>query len=46
MKNILVVDNESLHTNQISDLFPGQNITFCKYNKIPDTKKYDLIVLS
>ena len=46
MKSILVVDNESLHTNQISDLFPGQNITFCKYNEIPDTKKYDLIVLS
>ncbi|MFZ2150953.1 MAG: gamma-glutamyl-gamma-aminobutyrate hydrolase family protein [Candidatus Absconditicoccaceae bacterium] len=46
MINILVVDNESLHTNQISDLFPGKNITFCKYNEIPDTKKYDLIVLS
>ena len=46
MHNILVVDNESLHTKEIGLLFPGQNITFCQYNKIPDTKNYDLIVLS
>lgn len=46
MKNILIVDNESLHTKEITALFPGQNITFCKYNKIPDTKNYDLIILS
>ena len=46
MKNILVVDNESLHTKEIANLFPGQNIDFCKYNKIPDIKKYNLIVLS
>jgi len=46
MHHILIVDNESLHTKEIVALFPGQHITFCKYNKIPDTKKYDLIVLS
>lgn len=46
MKYILVVDNESLHTKEIANLFPGQNIDFCKYNKIPDTKNYDLVVLS
>jgi len=46
MKSILVVDNESLHTKQIFALFPGQNIVVCKYNRIPDVKKFDLIILS
>ncbi len=46
MKNILVIDNESKHTKEIAKLFPGQKITICQYNKIPDTKKFDLIVLS
>ena len=46
MKNILIVDNESKHTKEISALFPGQKISICEYNKIPDTKNFDLIVLS
>lgn len=46
MHHILVVDNESLHTQEIAALFLGQKITVCMYNKIPDTKKYDLIILS
>lgn len=46
MKNILVIDNESKHTKEISKLFPGQKISFCAYNEIPDTKKFDLIILS
>jgi len=46
MFNILIVDNESIHTQEIALLFPGKNITICPYNQIPDTKKYDLIVLS
>ena len=46
MHNILIVDNESLHTQEIAQLFPGKKITICPYNKIPDTKKYDLIILS
>lgn len=46
MKEILVVDNESLHTQEIAKLFPGKKITVCPYYKLPDVKKYDLIVLS
>ena len=46
MKNILVIDNESKHTKEISKLFPGQEITLCEYNKSPDTKNFDLIILS
>ena len=46
MHHILIVDNESKHITEISALFPGQKISFCEYNKIPDTKKFDLIVLS
>ena len=46
MKNILIIDNESRHTKEICNLFPGQKITICKYDKIPDTKDYDLIILS
>lgn len=46
MFNILIVDNESIHTKEIGLLFPGQKITICAYNKIPDTKKYNLIILS
>lgn len=46
MKHILIVDNQSLHTKEIAKLFPKQKITICPYNKIPDTKKYDFIVLS
>ena len=44
--NILIIDNESKHTKEIAALFPGQKITICPYNKIPDTKKFDLIILS
>lgn len=44
--DILVVDNESKHTKEIAMLFPGQDISYCTYKKIPDTKKYDLIILS
>lgn len=46
MLHILVVDNQSKHTKEISALFPGQKISTCLYNKIPDTKKFDLIILS
>jgi len=46
MKNILIIDNESKHTKKIANLFPDDKITFCKYNKIPDTKAYNLIILS
>lgn len=46
MHSILIVDNESRHTQEIALLFPGKKITICSYNNIPDTKKYDLIVLS
>lgn len=46
MHSILIVDNESLHTQEIALLFPDNKITICPYNQIPDTKKYDLIILS
>jgi len=46
MQSILIVDNESIHIEEIALLFPGKNITFCHYNKIPDTTNYDLIILS
>jgi hypothetical protein len=46
MKNILIIDNKSKHTKEISKLFHGQKISFCLYDKIPDTQKFDLIVLS
>lgn len=46
MRHILVVDNESKHIKEIADLFPGQDVKYCTYKKIPDTKKYDLIILS
>ena len=46
MKNILIVDNESIHTQEIALLFPGKKITICQYSNIPETTIYDLIVLS
>lgn len=46
MQSILIVDNESIHIKEIALLFPGKKITFCPYNKIPDTTNYDLIILS
>jgi len=46
MHNILIVDNESLHTQEIALLFPGKKITICQYTDIPETLNYDLIVLS
>ncbi|MEI8009455.1 MAG: hypothetical protein WCI00_09190 [bacterium] len=46
MKNILIVDNESIHTQEIAQLFPGKKITICQYTDIPETTIYDLIVLS
>jgi GMP synthase-like glutamine amidotransferase len=46
MYSILIIDNESIHTNEIGLLFPGHKITICAYNKIPDTKKHNLIILS
>ena len=46
MHKILIVDNKSIHTKEIAKLFLKQKITVCSYAKIPDTKSYDLIILS
>lgn len=46
MRHILIIDNESKHTQEIAKLFPKQKITICEYTKIPDTEKFDLIILS
>lgn len=42
---VLIVDNESLHITELSDLFSGHQIDICSYQQIPD-KWYDLVVLS